>query len=137
MIAPNLNPIVKSHLISLGYNNIEIYPINAYASSTPPFITWLEFPTVRSDETFWLHEASITYSVFDNDLSRAKDIAIALQQYLNVGDSVDNLKSLMGNPAPLYRLCWCRFATGGMFPPLERDGYSSISRTFNVGYIEV
>lgn len=137
MICPNLNPVLKSHLVGLGYKDIEIYPINAYGSSVAPFITWLEFPTTANAEVYWMYRANVTYAVFDNDLSRAKDIAIAIQKYLNVGDDIDSLKALMTSPTPQYRLCWSRMSGGGMFPPVERDGYSSITRVFDIGYIEI
>lgn len=137
MIATDINSILKDHLVGLGYIDIEIYPINAYGNSVAPFVTWLEFPAVRSGEAYWMNQSTLTYSVFDNDLSRAKDIAIAIQKFLNLGDDVENLKSLITTASPNYRICWIRFATGGMFPPLEREGYASITRSFDVGYVEI
>ena len=135
MIGHNINPVLKSHLVTLGYRDIEIYPINAYSSSKAPFITWIEFPSTAGRENFWMYEASLTYAIFDNDLSRAKDIAVDIQKYLNVGDDIDALKALMVSPE--YRLCWSRMNGGGMFPPVERDGYTSITRVFDIGYIEI
>lgn len=137
MIAPNLNKIIKLHLEDEGYRNIEIYPLNAYGDSKAPFITWAEFSTSKDVEKFWMTQSIITYSIFDNDASRAKDIAISLQKFLNVGDDVQFLREDMISPEPEYRLCWCRFYNGGMFPPLEREGYVSITRSFEVGYIDI
>jgi hypothetical protein len=137
MIAMDLNPIIKDYLIDEGYRNIEIYPINAYGSSKAPFITWLEFPSVRSSEAFWMHQSTLTYTVYDNDLSRAKDIAILIQKFLNVGDDIQSIKDAISTDSQEYRICWSRFTTGGMFPPLEREGYASISRSFDVGFIDV
>lgn len=136
MIGIDINPALKSYLINNNYKDIEIYPINAYSSSTAPFITWIEFPSVRSAETYWMHQSTLTYTVYDNDLSRAKNIAILIQKFLNLGDDIDALKDLITTPTQEYRICWSRFTTGGMFPPLERDGYASISRTFDVGFVE-
>lgn len=137
MIGQNLNPVVKSHLVDLGYHDIQIYPINAYGSSKAPFITWLEFPTTFNQEIFWMYQANLTYAIFDNDLSRSKDIAIAIQKFLNVGDDIESLRDSMASSSPQYRLCWSRMSGGGMFPPIERDGYTSITRVFDIGYIEI
>jgi hypothetical protein len=137
MIGTNINPLLKSHLQTNGFGSVEIYPINAYANSSAPFITWVEFPSTKSSEIYWMHQSTLTYSIFDNDLSRAKDIAILIQKYLNVGDDISSLKTLMTSPTPIYRLCWSRFVNGGMFPPLEREGYASMTRSFEVGYVEV
>ncbi len=137
MIAININPILKKYLISIGYKNIEIYPINGYSDTRAPFITWLEFPAVQSSEAYWMQQSILTYSVFDNDLSRAKDISVAIQKFLNLGDDIENLKSLIVDPSPDFRICWIRFSSGGMFPPQEREGFASITRSFNVGYVEV
>ncbi len=137
MIATDINPIITNHLVTLGYVDIEIYPINAYGNTAAPFITWLEFPSVRSSEVFWMNQSTLTYSVFDNDLSRAKDISVAIQKFLNLGDDVEALKNLITTENPNYRICWIRFSTGGMFPPLEREGYASMTRSFDVGYVEI
>ena len=137
MIATNLNVILKSHLQSEGYSSIEIYPINAYASSTAPFITWLEFPSIKDGEQYWMYQSTITYNVFDNDLSRGKDIALKIENFLNVGDDIAGLKSQMSGQSPAFRMLWSRMLGGGMFAPLEREGYTSINRIFEVGYIHV
>lgn len=137
MIGMDLNPILKAYLVSDGYNDIEIFPINAYRESKAPFITWLEFNSVGSDETFWMQQSTLTYSVYDTDMSRAKDIAIGIQKFFNLGDDVSNLKDSITSAAPEFRICWVRLSSGGMFPPEERDGFSSITRSFEVGYVEV
>lgn len=137
MIATNLNIILKSYLQSEGYSSIEIYPINAYASSTAPFITWLEFPSIKDGEQYWLYQSTITYSIFDNDLSRGKDISLKIEDFLNVGDNISGLKSLMTGQDPASRMLWSRMLGGGMFAPLEREGYTSINRVFEVGYVRV
>jgi hypothetical protein len=137
MISTNLNVILKSHLQSQGYSSLEIYPINAYSSSTAPFITWLDFPSIKDAEQYWLYESTITYSIFDNDLSRAKDIALKIEDFLNVGDDISSLKTLMTGQDLAFRMLWCRMSGGGMFAPLEREGYTSINRIFQVGYVNV
>lgn len=137
MIATNLNIILKSYLQDQGYNSIEIYPINAYSSSTAPFITWLEFPSIKDGEQYWMYQSTITYSIFDNDLSRAKDIALKIENFLNVGDDISSLKTLMTGQDPVFRMLWSRMLGGGMFAPLEREGYTSINRIFEVGYVHV
>lgn len=135
MIAIDINPILKSHLFSQGYKDIEIYPINGYGDSTVPFITWLEVPSVRSPEAFWLHQTILTYAIYDNDLSRCKNIAIILQKFLNVGDDISSLKALISSQDQDFRICWARFSSGNMFTAAERDGFYSITRSFEIGYL--
>ena len=137
MIANNLNVILKTYLQSEGYNSIEIYPINAYSTSEAPFITWLDFPSIKDGEQYWMYESTITYSVFDNDLSRGKDIALKIEDFLNVGDDISSLKSQLSGQSLPFRMLWCRMVGGGMFAPLEREGYTSINRVFQVGYVRV
>ena len=136
MISLTLNPVLQSYLQSLSYENIEIYPINAYGDSQAPFITWLEFPNTRSNEVFWMRQSNVTYTIYDNDLARAKNIAKNIEKLLNIGDNVLYIKSQITNSVD-YTLCWSRMIGGGMFPPIDREGYASISRTFEVGYIEI
>lgn len=136
MIAVDLNPILKAHLISEGYKDIEIYPMNAYRDSSAPFITWLEFNSVASDETYWMQQSTLTYSIFDTDMSRAKNIAVEIQKFFNLGDDISDLKDAVVAASPDFRICWVRLSSGGMFPPEERDGFASITRSFEVGYVE-
>lgn len=137
MIAVNLNPVLKNYLIDAGYRDIEIYPINAYSSSTAPFITWIELPTIHDNEQYWMYESNITYSIYDNDLSRAKDISRSLETFFNIGDNVEDIKSLMNEDNLYYRLLWLRLVNGGMFMPAEREGYASIVRVFQAGYVSL
>lgn len=136
MIAMDINPILKSHLVSLGYKDIQLYPINSYGDKKAPFITWLEFSSVNSDEIYWMQQSVLTYSIFDTDLSRAKNIAIAVQKFLNLGDDISDLKDEIAAADPEYRICWVRLSSGGMFPAEEREGFASITRSFEVGYVE-
>lgn len=135
MIGVDLNSLVEDYLISQGYKDIEITPLTGYGESPAPFITWEESVSTRNSEQYWLRESILTYYVYDTDLSRGKDIAKAIEDYLHVGDGISGIIADMTNP--VYRLCWCRMASGDMFPPLERDGFASIVRSFDVGYIEV
>jgi hypothetical protein len=137
MIATNLNVVLKSYLQANGYPDIEIYPINAYSSSVAPFITWLEFPSIKDGEQYWMYQSTLTYSVFDNDLSRGKDIALKIQSFLNVGDDIASLKAAMTGQSLEFRMLWSRMLGGGMFAPLEREGYTSINRIFEIGYVHV
>ena len=135
MIALTIHPILKESLVQAGYIDIEIFPINGYGDTSSPFITWIEFPSTRNNEQYWLRQSSLTYYVYDNDLSRGKDISKHIDSFLNIGDDVSSIKDEIVSSD--YRLCWSRLVGGGMFPALERDGYTSITRTFEVGYIDV
>jgi len=137
MIATNLNVILKDSLISSGYSGIKIYPINAYGESEAPFITWIEFPSIKDSEQYWMYESIITYNILDNDLSRVRDIALDIETFLNVGDDIDALKTAMIPQSPAFRLLWCRMIGGGMYAPLEREGFTSMDRMFQVGYVRV
>lgn len=136
MISLVINPVLQSYLQSNNFEDIQIYPINAYGDSVAPFITWLEFPSTKNNEIFWMRQSNVTYTIYDNDLSRAKNISKKIEKLLNIGDNVSYIKSQVSG-TPDYTLCWSRMTGGGMFPPIDREGYASISRTFEVGYIEV
>jgi hypothetical protein len=136
MISLIINPVLENYLQNSGFEDIQIYPINAYENSTAPFITWLEFPTTKNNEIYWMRQSNVTYTIYDNNLSNAKDISKKLEKLLNIGDNVSYIKSQASLPVD-YTLCWSRMIGGGMFPPIDREGYASISRTFEIGYIEI
>lgn len=135
MIAVDINPVLTDYLVSQGYRDIEITPLTGYGDSPAPFITWEESVATRNSEQYWLRDSVLTYYIYDTDLSRAKDIAKAIEDFLHVGDVISTVIADMANP--VYRLCWCRMASGDMFAPLERDGFASIIRSFEVGYVEL
>ena len=135
MIAVDINPVLTAYLVSQGYRGIEITPLTGYGDSPAPFITWEESVATRNSEQYWLRDSVLTYYVYDTDLSRARDIAKDIEDFLHVGDLISTIKIDMTNPT--YRLCWCRMASGDMFAPLERDGFASIVRSFEVGFVEL
>jgi hypothetical protein len=135
MIGVYINPVLQQHLVTNGYTEIDITPLYGYDDSVVPFITWDESVATRSVEQYWLRESILTYYVFDTNLSRAKDIAKLIDTFLNIGDEVNTLKALFTTPD--YRLCWSRLAGGEMYPAIERDGFASVTRNFEVGYVEV
>ena len=135
MIAVDLNPLLQDYLVSQGFRDIEITPLAGYSDSPAPFITWEEAVSTRNAEQYWMRDSVLTYYIYDTDLSRAKNIAKAIEDYLHVGDMISDIIADMTDP--VYRLCWCRMASGDMFPPLERDGFASIVRSFDVGFIEI
>lgn len=135
MIAVDINPAVEDYLQSVGFHNIEITPLAGYGDSPAPFITWEETVSTRSVEQYWLRDSVLTYYIYDTDLSRAKNIAKSLEDFLHVGDIIESIKANIINPT--YKLCWCRMVSGDMFAPLERDGFASIVRSFDVGFIEI
>ena len=83
-----------------------------------------------------MRQSNVTYTIYDNDLARAKNISKKIEKLLNIGDNVSYIKSQISS-TPDYTLCWSRMIGGAMFPPIDREGYASISRTFEVGYIEI
>jgi len=135
MIGVDINPALQSYFSENGYDGISITPLTGYRDSPAPFVTWEESTSTRNSEQFWLRESALTYYVYDTDLSRAKDIIKVIEDFLHVGDEISPIKARM--TSPVYRLCWCRMANGGMFSALEREGFSSVVRSFEVGYLEI
>jgi hypothetical protein len=135
MISLDINPALKTYLALQGFADVDLYPMNAYRDYQAPFITWIDSPSTRSAEEYWLKDSILTYYIYDNDLSRAKNIAYKIEEFLNIGDNVLYIKTLITNPISNYRLCWSKLNSGSMSPALEREGLTCISRVFDVGYI--
>jgi hypothetical protein len=142
MISIELNTAVKAHLTSLGspYDQVEILPLAGYEATSAPFIIYNEYPGTQNEEQFFLRISNVVYTIMDDDISRAKDVAYQLEQYLNVGDYVAGIKSDITNPydsGPLrYRLTTCRLVSGSGTAASQREGFTSISRNFRVVYLD-
>jgi len=135
MISLDINPALKTYLATQGFGDVEIYPLNAYRDYKAPFITWTEYPATKSSEEYWFRDSILTYYIYDNDISNAKNLSYKIENFLNIGDLTQNIKNLIANPISGYRLCWSRLNTGTMSAAIERDGLTCISRVFDVGYL--
>lgn len=145
MIALEINTAIKSKFIQLGapYNTIKFFPLSAYETTTSPFIVYSQFDGVRDEERFYLKIANVIYVIYDNDISRMKDIAYEMDNFLSVGDSVDEIKSLLYTPyygtsslSDLrYRITTIRRASGNPSEPAEREGFASYLLNYRVTYL--
>jgi hypothetical protein len=145
MISVELNTALKSKFIALGapYNNIKFFPLSAYQETEAPFIVYTQFDGTRSEEQFFLSIANVIYTVYDNDISRMKDVVYEMDNFLNVGDHVGEIKSLLYTPYSgtsslsdlRYRIEGVRRVGGSPLPPLEREGFSSYAVNYRVVYL--
>jgi hypothetical protein len=145
MISVELNTAIKSKFVILGqpYNTIPIIPLSAYGDTEAPFIVYSQFDGTRDDERFFLKIANVIYTIYDNDISRMKDIAHQMDLFLNVADYVDDIKSLLYTPYEgtsalsdlRYRITTIRKVGGNPSAPVERDGFSSYMLNFRVVYV--
>lgn len=142
MISIELNTAIKDKFADLGspYSDIEIVPLSGYENTEAPFIIYNEYPGTQSEEQFFLRISNVVYTIMDNDLSRAKDIEYQLEQFLNVGDFVADIKSRETSPyssGPLrYRLTTVRLVAGSGSAPVEREGFIPLVRNFRVVYLD-
>ena len=143
MIAIEINTAIKDFFSDEGspYAGIDITPLFAYNDSSGPFIVYYEFPGTQSEEQFFLRVSNVIYYVYDNDIDRASQIARKLDEFLNVGDEVEYIKSRILAPYYYgylnYRLTTSRLVSGSMMPPPEREGFSVISRNYRMVYVNV
>ena len=137
MIALDINPALKLYLANNNFADVELYPLNAYRDYDAPFITWTEYPSTKNSEEYWMRDSILTYYIYDNDISNAKNLAYKIENFLNVGDLTQDIKNLIANPISGYRVCWSRMNTGNMSNAMERDGLNCISRVFDIGYLPV
>lgn len=142
MISVELNTALKAKLLALGspYSTIELLPLSGYEATASPFIIYSEFPGTMSEEKFFMAVSNVIYVIHDNDISRLKDIAYEIDKFLNVGDRVETVKSLLSSPysgaQPLrYRMTTIRKVGGGTVPPTEREGRASMSLNFRIVYM--
>lgn len=145
MISVELNTAIKSKFIELGspYNGIPIIPLSGYNTTESPFIIYTQFDGVRDEERFFILIANVIYTIYDNDISRMKEIAYQMDQFLNVGDHIDEIKSLLYTPyegtsnlADLrYRITTIRRAGGNPGATSEREGFSSYMLNYRVTYL--
>ena len=145
MIAVELNTALKAHLLTLGtpYSTVKLRPLSAYGTTDAPFVIYNEFLSTVSDEKYFMRVSNITYVVYDNDISRMKDIAYYIEQFLNVGDNCEGIRALLEYPyydayynnTFRYRITSVRLMSGGTIPPVEREGFAGMSMSFRVGYV--
>lgn len=144
MISVELNTALKSHFQSLSdptLANIKIFPLSAYDETTAPFILYFEYSGTLSEEQWFIKVANVMYYVYDNDISRMKDIAYQIEKFFNVGDDVDEIKALVSTPGASYgslryRLTNSRKVSGSTLPPVEREGFAAQMLNFRVVYVE-
>jgi len=142
MLSVEINTAIKSHFSSLGspYSLATIHPLFAYDNTSAPFIVYSEFEGTLSEEQYFVKVSNLIYNIYDNNISRMKDIAYQLDLFMNVGDSVSGIKQALSSPSASYgqsryRLTSCRKTSGATFPPIEREGFSSQSLNFRAIYI--
>lgn len=143
MISVELNTALKSNLASkLSYGSgISVFPLSAYDQTTAPFILYFEDQSTLSDEQWFVKTSNVMYYVYDNDISRMKDIAHVIDKFFNVGDDVSNIRSKFSSPGSgygkyRYRLVSSRKIAGSGFPPLEREGFAAQMLNFRVVYLD-
>lgn len=145
MISVELNTALKAYFLQENESaskNIKIFPLSAYDETAAPFILYFEYSGTQSEEQWFLKVANVMYYVYDNDISRMKNIAHQIEQFFNVGDNVQNIKNLISVPnasyGPLrYRLTNSRKVSGSVLPPVEREGFAAQMLNFRVVYVDV
>lgn len=142
MISFELNTAVKAKFTALGspYSLVEFLPLSGYEDTQAPFVIFREFPGTLSEEKFFVSVANVVYVIYDNDIARMTDIAYELERFLNVGDKVEGIKSLLSVPYGTgtyrYRLTTSRKVSGNQSPAIEREGFSSTTLNFRVTYVQ-
>jgi hypothetical protein len=145
MISVELNTALKAYFLAENYpasRNIKIFPLSAYDETSAPFILYFEYSGTQSEEQWFLKVANVMYYVYDNNISRMKDIAYQIEQFFNVGDNVENIKQLISPPNESYgglryRLTNSRKASGSVLPPAEREGIAAQMLNFRMVYVDV
>lgn len=143
MISVELNTAVRKHLDEenpVG-KKVEILPLLAYENTEAPFIVYSEEQSTFSDEQWFMRQSNIIYYVYDNNISRMKDLSHAIDKFLNVGDNVQHIMANLELPGAeygdyRYRLASCRKIIGSVFPATEREGFSGQMSIFSVVYLD-
>lgn len=142
MLSVEINTAIKNHFSSLGtpYSSVTIHPLSAYENTQAPFIVYFEYEGTLSEEQYFIKVTNLIYYIYDNNISRMKDIAYQLDLFMNVGDKVSGIKEALSAPSSSYgdyryRLANCRKTAGATFPPIEREGFSSQSLNFRAVYL--
>lgn len=144
MISIELNTALKAHFLAENESaskNIKIFPLSAYDETTAPFILYFEYAGTQSEEQWFLKISNVMYYIYDNDISRMKNVAYQIEQFFNVGDNVEDIKALISTPndnyGPLrYRLTNSRKVSGSVLPPIEREGFAAQMLNFRVVYVD-
>jgi hypothetical protein len=143
VISVELNTALKTHLTSsLAYGaEINVFPLSAYDQTTAPFILYFEDQTTLSDEQWFVKTSNVMYYVYDNNISRMKDIAHVIDRFFNVGDEISGIRSKFSSPGAdygsyRYRLVSSRKIAGSGFPPIEREGFAAQMLNFRVVYLD-
>ena len=143
MISVEINTALKAHLDDAEgiLSSIPIIPLSAYDQTVAPFIVYMEYSGTQSEEQWFLRISNIMYYIYDNNISRMKDIARQIDFFLNVGDNVQDIKENMTTPSPSYgefryRLTNSRKIAGSMEPPIEREGFAMQMLNFRVVYLD-
>ena len=135
MIGPQLNSAVLNHLISQGFESIEIMPMLGYEDTSPPFILWTEFDISTGYENPIIQESTVMYHIYDTSVKTALDIEYHMKRFLTPEHNVANLNSLITIPNLQYRIICSSLLGGGLYPPLEREGFISKALMISVCYV--
>lgn len=133
MIARILNTALEDKL-NETWGDLEITPLFGYASSEPPFILYKEYPSSQSEEVYFLLKSRISYTIYDNDISRAMDVYKEILEYLNVGNDLATIYGDITFVSPGFRIHTITVVGGSQTPPLTKEGFSAISIDVSVTY---
>jgi hypothetical protein len=143
MISIELNVALNQHLLdTFGPGVLDgVFPLSAYDDTKAPFILFFEDQGTLNEEQWFMRVSNIIYYIYDNDISRMKDISHTIDKFLNVGDNVQAITSKIEPPSvnygeQRYRLVTCRKVAGSMFPPAEREGFATQMSNFRVVYLD-
>lgn len=144
MISVEINTALKTHLDSLNvsmYQNIKVFPFSAYDETAAPFIVYYETAGTQNEEQWFLRVSNVMYYVYDNNISRMKDIAYQIDKFLNVGDDVAEIRGKITVPSSTYgslryRLKTSRKVAGSTLAPIEREGFASQMLNFRMVYVD-
>lgn len=133
MIARILNTALEAKL-NETWGDLEITPLFGYASSEPPFILYREYPTSQSEEVYFLLKSRVSYTIYDNDISRAMDVYKEILEYLSVGNDLATIRGDITFTDPGFRIHTIVAVGGDQTAPLTKEGFSAVSIDVNVTY---
>jgi hypothetical protein len=144
MISVEINTALKAHFNTFSgnvYKNIKIFPLSAYDETDAPFIVYYEYAGTQSEEQWFLKISNVMYYVYDNDISRMKDISHEIDKFLNVGDNVSGIRGKITVPSSTYgslryNLKTSRKVAGSVLAPMEREGFASQMLNFRMVYVD-
>lgn len=134
MIAPQLNSAVLAHLRSKGFTSTEIMPLLGYSDTRPPFILWSEYDAPLPRDSVMIKTSTVVYYIYDTKVKTLGQIAYHIERYLSPEFNAQAINADITMADANYRILSITPSGGGMFPPLEREGFASKSVIFEVRY---